>query len=265
MAKLPQANKDLGQHFLTDQTVIKAITTDYGEECDVIIEVGPGPAVLTSSLAAIGKPFFVIEKDSRFAPALEKYVNSENIHITDALKFNWPKFLTENNLEGKKIWLVSNLPYNVGTVLYTQFLQIDDIKFMSLMFQKEVGEKTYLRNIKNEMNGLLFLSQNYFKSKLLKKVSPGCFTPPPKVDSVVVSYERLEEADITIEDFSNLNKFLRGIFQFKRKQLGSVLKSQFDPALVKACFEKADLPLTIRAEALSYRQLCQIFKSLTEK
>ena len=66
MNKLPQANKTLGQHFLRDQNIITKITTDFSLDCDIIVEVGPGPAVLTRNLAAHKKPFFVIEKDDRF-------------------------------------------------------------------------------------------------------------------------------------------------------------------------------------------------------
>lgn len=129
MSKLPRAKKHLGQHFLKDQNVITKITKDWCEECDIIIEVGPGPGVLTKKLAAIGKPLYLIEKDESMQDFLLEHVpENSNIFFQDALKFNWPKFLSDNELLDKKIWLVSNLPYNVGTVLFTQFMKVKEIQ-----------------------------------------------------------------------------------------------------------------------------------------
>ncbi len=262
MAKLPRANKELGQHFLRDKKVINAITTDWEDEADVIVEVGPGPAVLTEFLSKKNKPYYVIEMDHRFKEHLEVYVQEDHIFMQDALSFNWEDFITENKLENKKIWLVSNLPYNVGTVLFTNFLQVPQITFMSLMFQKEVGDKTYLRQEKNHTNGLLTLSLNYFESKQLCKVSPGCFSPPPKVDSVVVSYKRKNSPKISISDYKSLNSFTRLLFSLKRKQVQSVLKSRYSKEQLEKAFLETNISEKLRAEALGLDQVYALYNAL---
>jgi 16S rRNA (adenine1518-N6/adenine1519-N6)-dimethyltransferase len=262
VTKLPRANKDLGQHFLISEKVITSICSDFSEECDVIVEVGPGPAVLTQHLAKIGKEFFVIEKDKRFEPLLQEHVKEDHIFMTDALEFNWASFVSNFKLKGKKIWLVSNLPYNVGTVLFTNFLSVVQIEFMTLMFQKEVGDKTYLRQEKNQMNGLLFLSLNYFDSKKLIKVAPGCFSPPPKVESVVVSYSRKHNPDVAVNLYKRLNSYTRNLFSFKRKQIGSVLKKAYSKEQVDLALEKSNLDSKLRAESLDYQSVLNIFLNL---
>lgn len=262
MGKLPRANKDLGQHFLKDQKVISGITTDFKDECDVIVEVGPGPAILSPTLAHHGKPFYIIEMDTRFKEYLGKIMPEENMFFQDALDFNWQQFIQEKNLEDKKIWLVSNLPYNVSSPLFLSFMQVPQIKFMSLMFQKEVGEKTYLRqNEKNQMSSLLSLSMNYFESKLLLKVLPGAFNPPPKVDSVVVSYKRKETPIVSLTEFSKYESFLRILFQMKRKQLGSVLKNYLPKEKKDEFFTRACVESTLRAEALTLDQVYALYNS----
>jgi 16S rRNA (adenine1518-N6/adenine1519-N6)-dimethyltransferase len=263
MSKLPKANKELGQHFLRDQKVISTISSDFANECDVIVEVGPGPAVLTQHLAKHNKEFYVLEKDERFYDLLCEYIKPENIFMGDALEFDWADFISKNKLENKKIWLVSNLPYNVGTVLFTQFLSVDSIKFMTLMFQKEVGDKTYLRHEKNQMNGLLALSLNYFNSKQLIKVPPGCFSPPPKVDSVVVTYTRKEQPDVATNNFNDLNTFTRNLFSFKRKQISSVLKKAYPKDLVNESLEETKIEPNRRAETLKFEEVLNLFKSMT--
>ena len=262
MNKLPRANKKLGQHFLISEKVIKKICEDHAEDADLIIEVGPGPGILTETLSKIGKPLFVIEKDKRFEDRLKEFVEPDNIFMQDALTFSWDKFNRIHKVEDKKIWLVSNLPYNVGTILFTHFLEIPHIKYMTLMFQKEVGQKTYLREIKNQMNGLLFLSTNYFDTKHLIKVPPGCFSPPPKVDSVVVTYERIKSPHVPISEFKDLNSFLRLAFGMKRKQLMKVLKARYSPEKLDETFVELDITRTIRAEALSLDELLNLYNSL---
>lgn len=258
---LPKAKKEFGQHFLRDQKVISAITTDWVEECDYIVEVGPGPAVLTRELATKGKPYSVIEKDNSFDEYLKEHLSEENIFFTDALKFDWQSFIKEKDLVGKKIWLVSNLPYNVGTVLFTQFLQIPEIHFMTLMFQKEVGDKTYHKPHTPQMNGLFFLSQNYFNSKALLKVLPGSFTPPPKVDSIVVSYERKTNPEVAITDFKKLDQFTRKLFGMKRKQLGKVFKSNFGGTDIDALFSKVGIDKSRRAETLTPDEVLRLVRA----
>lgn len=258
MIKVPTPNKELGQHFLRDQNVIEKITHNFHEQCDAIVEVGPGPAVLTKPLSIHGKELYVIEKDARFKPLLNEFVKAENINFEDALKFDWNDFIRKENLSEKKIWLVSNLPYNVSAPLFIGFQKVKQIKYMTLMFQKEVGEKTYFKDgAKNQMGSLLAISNNYFESSLLIKVLPGAFNPPPKVDSVVISYQRKVSPTVKIEDFSKFEHFLRTIFRFKRKQLGSVLKSDIKD--LDAFFNKTQIKRTVRAESLKLDEIYEIF------
>ncbi len=265
MANLPKADKDLGQHFLKDKNVIEKITTDFQDQCDVIVEVGPGPAILSKELAAKEKPYYFIEKDERFKEQLHSLTDERNQYFCDALKFNWDDFLKEHGLENKSIWLVSNLPYNVSSPLFLSFMKIEQIKYMSLMFQKEVGEKTYLRqNTKNQTGSLLCLSLNYFNSSKLLNVHPGAFLPPPKVESVVVSYERNEGPKVSLSEFKKFEAFLRLAFRMKRKQLGSVLKTSITKEEVSEIFNKSQIPHTIRAEALTLEQLYSLYQAYKE-
>lgn len=260
MGKLPKANKDLGQHFLRDQKIIEGITNDHADKADIIIEIGPGPAILTQHLAKHTIDLHVIEMDMRFKEYLEKCVSGDQIYFTDALKFNWSEFIENNNLQDKKIWLVSNLPYNVSAPLFVSFLKISQIKYMTLMFQKEVGEKTYHHPTKkNQMNSLQALGQNFFESKLLLKVHPGAFAPPPKVESVVVTYERKDSPEVSLEQFDSFEGFLRTIFQFKRKQLGSVLSKKLG-SKKEQFFSNVDILSTVRAETLTMEEIYLLYK-----
>ncbi len=262
--ELPFADKSLGQHFLRDQNVIDKICQDFAESAGSIVEIGPGPGILTESLAKIKKPFYVIEKDKRFDIYLNQFISPNQITMTDALKLNLSSFFKEKNIAESNIWLVSNLPYNVASPLLINFLQAPEIKFMTLMFQKEVADKVFpFATTKNYMSSLLVICQSYFECSLLLKVPPGAFTPAPKVDSAVLSMKRRSTPLVPIDDFLKLEKFLRLMFSQKRKQLGGVLKSFYQQTNIEAAFNSQDIPLSIRAEALSLEQVLNLYRILS--
>ncbi len=261
--ELPYADKSLGQHFLRDQNVIQKICSDFKDEAEAVLEIGPGPGILTEHLAKLEKPFLVIEKDTRFQVYLEQFIQSSQITMADALSIKLSEFFREKNLSDKKIWLVSNLPYNVASPLLINFLQTPEIKFMTLMFQKEVADKVFpFATTKNFMSSLLVLSQTYFECDLLLKVPPGAFQPPPKVDSAVLTMTRRETPLVPLDEFLKLEKFLRATFSQKRKQLGGVLKSFYNAEAVAKHFGELNIPLTIRAEALTLEQVLDLYRRL---
>lgn len=262
---LPQNDKSLGQHFLKDQNVITKICHDFFEDtknnAGAILEIGPGPGILTETLASFSLPFKVIELDQRFKVYLEQFIPSSQIILGDALKLPLADILSESFFN-KPIWLVSNLPYNVSAPLLVLFLQISQIKQMTLMFQKEVADKVYaFHTTKNSMNSLMALTQTYFECRLLLKVSPGAFTPPPKVDSAVLSMKRIENPIISLEEFHRYEKFLRLLFSHRRKQLGGVLRSSFPESKIKSIFEHLNISISIRAEALTLTEVHELYRN----
>ncbi|MCO4793263.1 MAG: ribosomal RNA small subunit methyltransferase A [Bacteriovoracaceae bacterium] len=262
MSKLPWADKKLGQHFLNDQSVIMSIVSDHVEQSDYILEIGPGPGILSEFLCKHNKPFQVIEKDGRMVEYLKEHISGDKIMITDALEVDLESYF--NNLGWKgNIWLVSNLPYNVSVPLLTKFIQSPSISKMTLMFQKEVGEKVLNWTGKeNGMGSLMALTQNYFHVNLKCPVPPGAFTPPPKVDSVVLSLVRNPFPAIGLEEFNKYESFLRKTFANKRKQIGSVWKSHFDKDKIEESLAKLKLDRTIRAERFTLEDVQFLYREL---
>ena len=261
---LPQADKKLGQHFLTDKNVIEKICNDDLLDNDAIFEVGPGPGILTEFLSQKKSPLFLFEKDERFPELLEKFVSNENIFLGDALEVNFENFANEKEI--KNVWLVSNLPYNVSVPLTINFIKAPAIKKMTLMFQKEVALKALNFNqSKNAMGSLMALTQNYFNVSLLTKVAPGAFSPPPKIESTVLSFERIIDPVISLDEFDHYENFLRLCFSQKRKQLSKVLSQRFDRNVVNSHLDGLGVSTTIRAEALSLDQIRTLYRKLNEE
>lgn len=261
--KRPIANKLLGQHYLVSATIINSICNDFSDASE-IIEIGPGPAVLTKILADKKKPMMVIEKDNRFLPHLEEILPSKGIIIADALKINLEELIKTSGYSNN-VWLVSNLPYNAATPLLISFIQTPQIKSMTLMFQKEVGIKIVPTNKSNTMNSLEALCNNFFSTSVLCKVPPGAFTPPPKVDSIVISFNRKENPQISLKEFSSFEKFLRSIFGYKRKQLGTVLKKGYDNLDILSILERLNISPQVRAENLSQDEVIGLYRNIVNQ
>jgi 16S rRNA (adenine1518-N6/adenine1519-N6)-dimethyltransferase len=259
MSRFPTANKSFGQHFLNSPTVIQKITSPLPLGVDAIVEVGPGPAVLTPHLAKYGLPVFVIEMDERFVELLSPIVGPQRVFRQDALEFDWNNFLEQNKF--KSVWLVSNLPYNISVPLTLSFIRIPQISHMTLMYQKEVAEKILPKDQRNSMGSLHVLNLSQFELAHVVYAPPGAFIPPPKVDSQVLFFKRKVSPDVTLDQIDDFEVFLRLVFGNRRKQLGGILKKEWGLEKTTHCLNAAELSFQIRAESISYQQVLKLFKA----
>tara|TARA_B100000927_G_C16458418_1_gene466841 strand:+ start:676 stop:1491 length:816 start_codon:yes stop_codon:yes gene_type:complete len=263
---IPSPDKNLGQHYLNNKATIEVICNDFAGNFDGIIEVGPGPATLTKTLVSKNLPTVLIEKDTRFQSLLTELGDNIALFQEDALEFNIDQIF--NKFPGvKNWWLVSNLPYNVGTPIMLKYLKHLGIGQFTLMFQKEVAQKACIdifpKKIREkEMNSLHSLVANYFEVTHLIDVPPGHFSPPPKVDSAVISLKRLDSPIIPLKDWNKYEKFLRLLFGQRRKQIGKILKQSYSVESLALTFEKLDISSTIRSERLTLAQVQSLFLNL---
>ena len=137
------ARKSLGQNFLLDLNLTGRIARAAAPLDGVVVEVGPGPGGLTRALLMAGaRKVIAIEKDSRAIDALTPLVAAADgrleIIAEDALAVD----LASLAPAGEQVRIVANLPYNIATTLLLNWLgAIDHIAAMTLMFQREVGQR----------------------------------------------------------------------------------------------------------------------------
>ncbi len=262
--KYPWANKDLGQHFLINESVIEQICNNFFNEAEGILEIGPGPGILTEYLSKTTTPYLVVEKDQRFRPYLEKFIKPEQIVMKDALEVNLQDLLEENHFPKNNLWVVSNLPYNISVPLTLKFLSTPSLEKMTLMMQKEVAERIFPEGKKalKSMNSLMALCQTFFSIEKLCPVPPGAFLPPPKVNSTVLSFVRKKAPAFSLSDIPKLEAFFQKLFLQKRKQLGKVLKINFDANKVEKILQEQNIDPQRRSETLTLDEVHELFKKL---
>jgi len=215
------AKKSFGQNFLLDLNLTRKIASLAGEMGGThAIEVGPGPGGLTRGILAHGvRKLTVVEKDERFLGALDDigqaWPGLLDVVRADALEVDETAFMED----GDKV-ILSNLPYNVGTLLLIKWLEADPIWWRRavLMFQREVADRVVATVGDKAYGRLAILSQSVTTARLALKIPARAFTPPPKVESAIVVLDPLPEAD-RFDDLEALGRVTASAFGQRRKTL----------------------------------------------
>lgn len=257
--------KSLGQNFLTDQNVLDDIVNGSNVcEEDFVIEIGPGVGTLTKELLKKAKKVCAVELDSELIPILTEelkdFPNFELIH-KDALKVDFNELIGEE----KSVKVVANLPYYVTTPIIARLLK-EGYKFKSLtiMIQKEVAERIASEPNCKEYGALSILVQYYCDTEILRKVSPTCFIPQPKVDSIIIKLDRLDEPRVKVKDEELFFKIVRQSFNMRRKTLRNAIKSLGDVSGddIDKAFNDAGIDPRRRGETLSIEEFGKLADSV---
>jgi 16S rRNA (adenine1518-N6/adenine1519-N6)-dimethyltransferase len=249
--------KRFGQHFLTDRSILRRIVQFAGiHPEDTVVEIGPGAGALTIELAAAARQVIAIEIDRDLVLSLRPSV-PPNVEIIegDALDVQWPV---------GTFHMVGNLPYNISTPLLKRFItQRDQIRDVTVMVQKEVAERLRARPSTRDYGPLSVLIQYYATVKYGFTVSPGAFTPRPKVDSAVVRLDWKSGVPGS-RDFTD---FVHDAFASRRKKLVNNLLMMFGSLgrnEVLRRVDKASIPRDVRPEELSVDEFLRLYNEFRD-
>lgn len=251
------AKKALSQNFILDLNLTQKVARTAGSlEGATVIEVGPGPGGLTRAILALGaKKVVAIERDPRCLPALQEvsdhYPGRLEVIEGDALKIDF-----QDLAKGEPVKIIANLPYNVGTQLLVNWLLPAQWppfwQSLTLMFQKEVGQRIVAREDDNHYGRLGVLCGWRTEAHMAFDIPPQAFTPPPKVTSTVVHLEPIEKPLPC--DADKLEKVTLAAFGQRRKMLRQSLK----PIGGEALLARAEIDPQRRAETLSVEEFCRL-------
>lgn len=256
------AKKTLGQNFLLDLNLTQKIARTAGSlEGVTVFEVGPGPGGLTRALLSLGaKKVIAVERDARCIPALAEisahYPGRLEVIEGDALQTDFAALAPNDG----PVKIVANLPYNIGTQLLVNWLLPAEWppfwQSMTLMFQKEVGQRIVADERDNAYGRLGVLCGWRTDAHMAFDVPPQAFSPPPKVTSTVVHLmPRSKPLDCTV---GNLERVTLAAFGQRRKMLRQSVKSLGGEALLA----RSGIDSSRRAETLSVEEFVTIANNL---
>ena len=255
------ASKALGQNFLFDEQLldrIAAIPEDLSDRA--VLEIGPGPGGLTRALLRAGARVTAIERDSRCIPALadvqQAFPGKLRVLEEDALKLNHAERM------GEPFAVAANLPYNIGTLLFTRWMGGETWPPMwtslTLMFQHEVAQRIVAKPGTGAYGRLAVLAQWRAKPKLAMKVHRSAFTPPPKVMSAIIHVEPAAAPEGVSAKV--LERLTESAFGQRRKMLRQSVKGL--PGALDA-LATCKIDPTRRAETLSVEEFVTVARVMS--
>jgi len=222
MADYVKPKKYLGQHFLTDKAVARAIVDAIHPSTENLVEVGAGTGVLTQYILEKKLPNFkIIEIDTESVNyLLRNFEGMEKVVIeADFLHFKL------EDIFASSFSLIGNFPYNISNqILFKAYENRQKVTEVVGMFQKEVAERIASKPGSKKYGILSVLLQAYYDIEYLFTVNEDVFDPPPKVKSGVIRLRRndIEKLDC---DEALFKTVVKTAFNQRRKTLGNALQS----------------------------------------
>ncbi|HEU6446073.1 MAG TPA: 16S rRNA (adenine(1518)-N(6)/adenine(1519)-N(6))-dimethyltransferase RsmA [Gaiellaceae bacterium] len=261
MSDLPAPRKELGQHFLVDENIVRVIgrLADLRED-DVVLEIGPGRGVLTAFLAGHAGLVHAVELDRRLEPYLRRrFAEAENVrlHFADALQ------LDPAELDPPPAKMVSNLPYNVATPIVVESLErLPSVTFWCVMVQREVADRFFAQPGTKAYGAVSVLIQLVAERTGFHPVSREVFRPRPNVDSALVAFRRRDEPPPV--PWRELKPVVEAAFAHRRKRLPNSLElaGLAGRRKAEAALAAIGRPPSVRAEELAPPEFVELASAL---
>ena len=254
--------KSLGQNFLFDKNLLRAIVSDGNvDKDDIVLEIGAGAGTLTSALSECAKKVISFEIDSSLVSILQG-VADEHKNI----EFYFEDFMDcdVENLFNGKARVVANIPYYITTPIIFKLVEhLEKFSSILVLIQKEVAERFASGCGTKEYGITSVILQSIFDVSIPRIVKKECFTPAPKIDSalcLLVPHNRY-----SISNFNEFKNFVHLAFSMRRKTLVNNIKSKFEKEKIVDVLKEFGYLETVRPEEISVENFINIFEKLNKK
>lgn len=250
--------KGLSQNFLIDGNILRKMVESAAiEPHDLILEIGPGPGVLTEALLKTDAEVIAIEKDPNLAHHLNRLQNGK----LQIISSDFRSVCLPSLIQNKKAKVLANIPYHLtGIILQTLLPMHTQIESIHLMIQKEVADRCTAKVGTKDYSSFTLFTQYHSTPAVLFKVPPSCFYPKPKVDSAVLELKL--KAPLFKTPYAPLFTLIRAAFQKRRKMLRSSLKTFASPNQIEAVLSQIGKSPTSRPQNLTLEDFTQFSELL---
>jgi 16S rRNA (adenine1518-N6/adenine1519-N6)-dimethyltransferase len=264
----PARRPKLGQHFLASEGYRQRIVQSLPlRPDDLIIEIGPGHGAMTELLAERARRVVAVELDPALASGLkEKLQPQARVEIiqADILSTDLSSLCRKHAAEN--CFVFGNLPYYITSpIIHYLMDSASVVRGMALLVQREVAERLTAAPGSRDYGYLTALAQLHSEPRIVLKVPPGAFSPPPKVHSALVEFTmRPRFPAWAADERARFLEFVKGCFAQKRKNLVNNLGDTYGRKRVMAALTACGIPPSTRAEAMSIEQFWGLFQKLPQ-
>jgi 16S rRNA (adenine1518-N6/adenine1519-N6)-dimethyltransferase len=269
----------LGQHFLTDRSILDRIVDAIDPQPDdIVIEIGPGRGTLTARLVPRVGRVVAIEKDRQLAEQLRAEYRVQSAedkppHLEiiegDALALRWSELAGSKTLHSAPCTLhsfkvIGNIPYYITSPLIDKALTPPFPTTIVFLVQREFADRLGAEAGSKIYGALTAGVQAVAAVERLFIVRAGAFSPPPKVDSAVVRLTPRADPLIEPSEQGRFRSFLAAVFSQRRKQLGRSLRDVTGRSKEEVAgeLERIGIDPGSRPEVLTPKELVTVFREL---
>lgn len=256
--------KTYGQNFIIEPRVVEKIAAAaISDENQLCIEIGPGIGALTQMLCEKSKHVVAYEIDERMPEVLRNEIASDHLEIIlqDFLTVDVDQAIAQFRQPGQGVVFASNLPYYITTpILFKLFEAKEPIDAITVMMQKEVGQRFLAQASAKEYNALSVIWQYKFDCKKVMDVSRHVFWPSPRVDSVVLQFTFHHKYHYA--DEAAFFWLVKSCFVQRRKTIYNNLQNALkDKELALQMLEKAGIAPSKRAQQCQLEDFMRLFEA----
>ncbi len=256
--------KTYGQNFIIEPRVVEKIAAAaISDENQLCIEIGPGIGALTQMLCEKSKHVVAYEIDERMPEVLRNEIASDHLEIIlqDFLTVDVDQVIAQFRQPGQGVVFASNLPYYITTpILFKLFEAKEPIDAITVMMQKEVGQRFLAQASTKEYNALSVIWQYKCDCKKVMDVSRHVFWPSPRVDSVVLQFTFHHKYHYANE--AAFFWLVKSCFVQRRKTIYNNLQNALkDKELALQMLEKAGIAPSKRAQQCQLEDFMRLFEA----
>ena len=253
-----RAKPSLGQNFLVDPNVQRKIVAALGAKpSDEVVEIGPGRGALTHHLIGTVDRLVLIELDNEMAAWWTAEVaDRDDVRVVHGDVLEEPFW--EHVRNPSEALVVGNIPFNITSPIIFRLLERPRPREIVLMVQQEVADRITAPVGSKAYGALAVGVRSVATAERLFGVGRGAFRPVTGVDSAVIRIKPLKPEPLVLADEERLRTVVRALFQWRRKQLGKILRDHPDLSVpagelrriaASVGFELADRPERLSPEA----------------
>lgn len=255
--------KTYGQNFIIEPRVVEKIADAAIQSPDeLVFEIGPGIGALTEQLCKRADRVIAFEIDERLPEILKNEINDDGLEIIlqDFLEADVNEVIRTFRKDDQKVVFASNLPYYITTpILFKLFEAKEPIERITVMMQKEVGERFLAKKNEKEYNALSVITQYRCDVKKVMDVSRHVFSPKPNVDSVVVQFTFHHLYSLPDEEL--FFEMVKACFKQRRKTIYNNFQVLFDDKnTAGALLEKAGISPSTRAQQCTLEDFLRLYE-----
>ena len=265
-----QFKKQFGQNFISDTNLLSSIVTASGiDENTTVVEIGCGAGTLTRAIAKKAKKVYAFDVDVKLQPVLaETLAGQGHVKIVqgDCMKLDLHRLLREE-FGDRPVSVCANLPYYITSPILMKLLEERlPVESITVMVQKEAAERICAAPGTREAGAISLAVRYYATPQVLFSVSPGSFTPPPKVTSAVIKLTLHSTPPVQPRDEKRMFRIIRAAFSQRRKTAVNGICSgmSLSKEAVAAAFAAAGIAPMARPEQMTLEDFCALEHAFAE-